>query len=362
MDDLAKQWARLSLKAKENQTIDLPPAVECNSRILVAKLFTKRKVNLEALTRTLRSMGRSIQTFEVRDLGSNTVLLIFEDESVPQKLMMQGLWIFDKYLIGLNKPLGDESVEDATFDRASFWVQMLNPPLCRMNTATAEAIGSTLGIVEQVDASTTGGCRGRFLRVRIQLDINQPLCRGRMVNIGEAEPQWVAFQYEKLPIFCYWCSVLNHDDKDCHLWTDGSATVRTEDQQYSAWLRAPTINLQQSQVVNGNNTPKHKPPSDPPQPLRPSPTPTSAIAPTANPTNPITHNTPIQPPAHTDIGNPKHMPSHPDMDPPTFSEKVTHSTSTNKEILADKNLFDAHIADIDKALNTYPFPSQSTTP
>ena len=56
------------------------------------------------------------------------------------------------------------------------------------------------------------------------------------------------------------------------------------------------------------------------------------------------------------------MPSHPDMDPPTFSEKVTHNTSTNKEILADKNLFDAHIADIDKALNTYPFSSQSTTP
>ena len=65
-----------------------------------------------------------------------------------------------------------------------------------------------------------------------------------MVNIGEAEPQWVAFQYEKLPIFSYWCGVLNHDEKDCHLWTDGSATKRTEDQQYSAWLRAPTINLQ----------------------------------------------------------------------------------------------------------------------
>ncbi|KAK7834618.1 auxin-responsive protein saur32 [Quercus suber] len=56
------------------------------------------------------------------------------------------------------------------------------------------------------------------------------------------------------------------------------------------------------------------------------------------------------------------MLSHPDMDPPTFSERVTHSVSTNKEILADKNLFDGHFSNIDKALNTYPFPSQSTTP
>ena len=56
------------------------------------------------------------------------------------------------------------------------------------------------------------------------------------------------------------------------------------------------------------------------------------------------------------------MPSHADTDPPTFSEKVTHSVSTNKEILADTNLFNTHIADIDTALNTYPFLSKSTTP
>ena len=94
---------------------------------------------------------------------------------------------------------------------------MHNLPLRHMNKTTAEAIGKTLGTVEQVDSSSTGECQGRYLRVRIQIDITQPLCRGRMVNIGEAEPEWVAFQYEKLPIFCYWCEHLNHDEKDCTL-------------------------------------------------------------------------------------------------------------------------------------------------
>ena len=80
---------------------------------------------------------------------------------------------------------------------------MHNLPLRHMNKTTAEAIGKTLGTVEQVDSSSIGECQGRYLRVRIQIDITQPLCRGRMVNISEAEPEWVAFQYEKLPIFCY---------------------------------------------------------------------------------------------------------------------------------------------------------------
>ena len=53
MDDLASKWEWLSLKAKEHDTVNLPPVVESNNRVLVARLFTKRRVNLEALTRTL---------------------------------------------------------------------------------------------------------------------------------------------------------------------------------------------------------------------------------------------------------------------------------------------------------------------
>ena len=57
-----------------------------------------------------------------------------------------------------------------------------------MNKAIAEAIGRMLGTIEQVDASPIGECCGQYLRVQIHLDINQPLCRGRMVNVGEMEP------------------------------------------------------------------------------------------------------------------------------------------------------------------------------
>ena len=53
MDDLASKWEWLSLKAKEHDIVNLLPIVESNNRVLVARLFTKCRVNLEALTRTL---------------------------------------------------------------------------------------------------------------------------------------------------------------------------------------------------------------------------------------------------------------------------------------------------------------------
>lgn len=91
-----------------------------NNKVLVAHLFTKRRVNMESLSRTLRSMWCSIPTFEIRDLGSNTALVLFENEANSLKILAQGPWSFDKYLMGLYKPKEDESMDDTIFDGASF--------------------------------------------------------------------------------------------------------------------------------------------------------------------------------------------------------------------------------------------------
>ena len=112
-----------------------------------------------------------------------------------------------------------------------------------MIKTNAEAIGQTLGRVKQVDTSPNGECQGCYLKVRVYKDIKQPLCRGQMVNFGDSQPQWVSFQYEHLPIFCYWCGLLNHDEKDCTLWIGSGGTLNKDDQQYRPWLCAALTNI-----------------------------------------------------------------------------------------------------------------------
>ena len=191
---------------------------------------------MEAITCTLRSMWRSDGAFEIRDLGSNTALLLFDDEADVNLILMQGPCSFDKYLISLYKPGDDASMDDASFNRASFWVQIHGLPIRRMSKVTAEDIGRTLGIVEHVDNSSSGDCRGKCIRVRVNIDITQPLCRGRMVNLGGQKPQRISFQYESLPIFCYWCGLLNHDKEDCALWLRSKGSLHKDEQQYRGWM------------------------------------------------------------------------------------------------------------------------------
>ncbi|KAK7854900.1 hypothetical protein CFP56_030216 [Quercus suber] len=83
-----------------------------------------------------------------------------------------------------------------------------------MSKENAEVIGSTIGKVEEVDVLVSGQGYGRFLRVRVKVEIGQPLCRGRLVDLEDRDPIWGAFRYERLPVFCYKCGKLNHNERD----------------------------------------------------------------------------------------------------------------------------------------------------
>lgn len=158
---------------------------------------------MEAVMCTQKSMWKTENSLDIRDLGSNMVLVLFDDEDDLDHILMRGPWSFDKYLLGLYKLKNNESVKNAQFDRASFLVQMHDLPIQHMNKENAEAVGNSVGLVEQVHASPKGDCRGRCLRVRVNNDIGQPSCQGIKIDIGETSPLWVSFQYERMSIFCY---------------------------------------------------------------------------------------------------------------------------------------------------------------
>uniref|UniRef100_A0A7N2KZP8 DUF4283 domain-containing protein n=1 Tax=Quercus lobata TaxID=97700 RepID=A0A7N2KZP8_QUELO len=92
-------------------------------------------------------------------------MILFEDEDDPKRIIMQGPWSFDKYLIGLFQ-LGElATVDDAKFDTASFLVQIHGLQIRRMTRENAEAIAETLGRVECVEELEKGDCCGRCMRV-----------------------------------------------------------------------------------------------------------------------------------------------------------------------------------------------------
>ena len=154
-----------------------------------------------------------------------------------ERVLANGPWSFDKYLILLKRFEDDQSFSKVVLDSCSFWVQIHDLPVRCITSAICEKIGNTLGLVEQVEEFTEGHEGGNFMRVRVQLDITQPLCRGRKIWLGGEQDHWVSFKFERLPIFCYWCGQISHDDRDCTIWLNNRGKLTPDKQEYGAWLR-----------------------------------------------------------------------------------------------------------------------------
>ena len=170
-------------------------------------------------------------------MGNNKVLFHFKSKDGMDRVLLSCPWSFDKYLLILHKLKAREAVSKLKFDKVSFWVQIHGLPTMSQTKEVGLRISESLGMVEKVDVEETGFCWGSYLRIRVSMDIALPLCRGRMVRMGRPKKIWVEFKYERLPIFCYWCGKVDHDERECMLWIRSKETLRTEDKQFGPWMR-----------------------------------------------------------------------------------------------------------------------------
>nr|XP_023870320.1 uncharacterized protein LOC111982935 [Quercus suber] len=165
-----------------------------------------------------------------------------------EKVLQGQPWAFDKHLVAVQRYEGAEPVQHLVFKSATFWVQIHNLPFQLLTVEAAYSIGETIGKVSRPkDIEEMKG--GNFMRVRVEIDITKPLCRGRKISWDQSGEGWAVFMYERLPNICYWCGLLSHDNKDCDLWLSSRGSLRIEDQQFGPWIRAPQFNHVKKTVV-----------------------------------------------------------------------------------------------------------------
>ena len=225
MGDLTSNWNRLTLSEKEGPGCCLDEELSSPEFSIVTKFLTKRAVNNDAIAKTFIPLWRSKNGFKVRHLGDHRVLFVFDNTMEVDRVLQSEPWTFDKHLVVMERYNTNSSVDELKLDRTSFWVQVHGLPIKFMNVRAAEKIYEVLGrVIPTANPRESEG--GNFIRVRVSMDVTGPLCRGRLVSIGQEKQVWISFKYERLLNICYWCGCFDHDDKDCEIWlnSEGSLT------------------------------------------------------------------------------------------------------------------------------------------
>ncbi|TXG59698.1 hypothetical protein EZV62_014271 [Acer yangbiense] len=179
--EIAKLYENLSL-ADEDVAIHEPAedaqidgVAEVN-HYLVGKVLSGKRVNREAFRNLIDQLWGPFGAVEAELVGENIFMFYFNNQVDRDRIWQRGSWYFEKSLIALEKPTGTGDISLLGFNKVELWVQIHEVPIMCMNRRMAKWMAEQIGEVIEIP-SESKECWGRYMRVKVQIDILRPLKR-----------------------------------------------------------------------------------------------------------------------------------------------------------------------------------------
>ncbi|XP_055959759.1 uncharacterized protein LOC130014835 [Mercurialis annua] len=215
---------RLTILEEEEDVLDY--SAEANVREaetsgwLVGRFLTDKIVNLIAMRQMMAFVWKPVRGVKVSEIKPNLFLFQFFHELDLARVVNEGPWTFEHHLFLCQEVKRGAIVEDMELWHADLWVHVVDIPLGYASEKLAQDAGKVLGgfITQDFNPGKTVGAN--TLRVRVRVDIRKPLKRRMKFKRGPNEWSWLNFQYERIPMFCFYCGVLGHSEKYCEKYFD----------------------------------------------------------------------------------------------------------------------------------------------
>ncbi|XP_057440923.1 uncharacterized protein LOC130732924 [Lotus japonicus] len=176
---------------------------------LVIKLLGK-KIGYRLLCERLRSLWKLPGSFEVIEVHNGYFFVKFDSQDDKVKVLTGAPWmIFDHYLSV--KPWTSEFVAaDSKINTTAVWVRIPGLGLQFYHRKILMTLAKGLGKPIKVDMNTVDMQKGRFARVCVEIDLNQPV-----VGMLRLRGTWYKIEYEGLHLLCGTCGCYGHLTRNC---------------------------------------------------------------------------------------------------------------------------------------------------
>lgn len=157
----------------------------------VCKILTEKKINAESFRTMMPKIWNLEGEVTIKKVGTNLFECTFRSKKGRMKVLEGGPWSFDRGLLIFEDIKGHERYATINFRYPSFWIHFINLPRICFSRKWATVLGNSVGIFERVDVDEHGKCVGETLRVRVKIDIQNPLKRAVKIKVGTmGEEEW----------------------------------------------------------------------------------------------------------------------------------------------------------------------------
>jgi hypothetical protein len=219
-EKVEKMMARLRLTAAEKTAVVIDDVDDLElvdpDRAFVGKVLSPNVLHLETIKSAMRLAWGNPRGLIFNTAGDNLFVAEFGSQADRDRVMEGSPWKVGKHVVLLKKVDADVSPLDVVFDRLAIWARIPKLPTRLMRAARGFEIAKPIGIVQKVEADELGRCWGSYMRVRVEVNVNEPLLRYVTVTSSRLQTSTTyEVQYERLPLYCFSCGLLGHSALVC---------------------------------------------------------------------------------------------------------------------------------------------------
>ncbi|OMP01255.1 reverse transcriptase [Corchorus capsularis] len=173
-------------------------------RCIIVKLLG-RSVSFRVLNEKIHKMWNPKGEMSLVDLGMGYFLVRFASTDDLAFAMEEGPWTIFGHYLTVRPWVPDFNPSTATIDSTMVWVRFPGLPMEYYHPRLLMALGNTVGKAVSAYINTRHASRGRFARVCVEVNFNDPL-----VPKVFFEDRWLSVEYEGLPMICFKCGRQGH--------------------------------------------------------------------------------------------------------------------------------------------------------
>jgi len=205
---------------------------------LIGKILSTKSIPTPVLYSTLNGIWCNPLRLKITEIEGKLYQITMDNEQDVARIIKGSPWIVRNCWLITHAWDRRTNPSDLNFSKLPLWVQIWGLPLHCKSIEMGEQIGAQIGEVMDVGMYDYPE-NARILKVKICFDIASQIRAGLYIGNEFDGVNWVDFRYENLPMFCFGCGLVGHNEDNCSSppslkfsTTEGTTNPR------GAWLRS----------------------------------------------------------------------------------------------------------------------------
>lgn len=135
---------------------EIAEAQKQGTNCLIGKIWAGKQINKDAFRKVFTRIWRLDGGVSFKEIQHNVWMFEFSHEGEKRRVLAGHPWSFDRYILVLKDFDGSIPSSKWDFKTSPFRIQIQDMPLICMTKAIGGKIGSSLGILEEVDIEGEG--------------------------------------------------------------------------------------------------------------------------------------------------------------------------------------------------------------